>query len=176
MVVIVLIYLVLPAALGIAALVPAKSVEEIAPVGSEKIMLPTSDNLQLSGWYTPSTNGAVIILIHGAGGSKADMLPYTNFLSDHGYGTLAFDMRGHGESEGRINRFGWQGTVDLGATVDYLRTKAEVKTIGGLGISMGGETLLGALLPATHKSRQLPWMAPLAAALRSFWRSSLNVH
>jgi pimeloyl-ACP methyl ester carboxylesterase len=57
---------------------------------------------------------------------------------------LAVDLRGHGESEGKTNRLGWQGTRDVGACVAFLEGQPEVQVIGGLGISMGGEVLLGA--------------------------------
>jgi pimeloyl-ACP methyl ester carboxylesterase len=65
-------------------------------------------------------------------------------LAHHGYGVLAVDLRGHGESKGRMNRLGWQGTLDVGAAVEFLEGRSEVQSIGGLGLSMGGEVLLGA--------------------------------
>ena len=100
--------------------------------------------MTLAGWYKPPLNGAVIILIHGAGGSREGMRPYAAMLARHGYGVLALDLRGHGASTGRTNRFGWQGTQDVGAAVAFLQARDEVKAIGGLGSSLGGEVLLGA--------------------------------
>jgi hypothetical protein len=38
----------------------------------------------------------------------------------------------------------WKGTQDVGAAVAFLQARSEVRRIGGLGISVGGETLLGA--------------------------------
>lgn len=64
-------------------------------------------------------------------------------LGRHGYGVLAVDLRGHGESDGKTNRLGWQGTGDVGAAIRFLEGRSEVQSIGGLGISMGGEILLG---------------------------------
>lgn len=65
-------------------------------------------------------------------------------LVRHGYGVLALDMRGHGGSAGPTNRFGWQGTRDVGAAVGYLEGRYGVDAIGGMGLSLGGEVLLGA--------------------------------
>jgi len=65
-------------------------------------------------------------------------------LRRHGYGVLALDLSGHGASEGVSNRLGWHGTRDVGAAIAYLRGRTEVKRIGGLGLSLGGEVLLGA--------------------------------
>ena len=76
--------------------------------------------------------------------SRQSLLPYTAMLARHGYGVLAVDLRGHGASGGKTNRFGWQGSRDVGAAVAFLQTRPEVQFIGGLGISMGGEVLLGA--------------------------------
>ncbi len=87
---------------------------------------------------------AAIILLHGAGGSREAMRPVADMLRRHGYGVLALDQRGHGSSGGATNRLGWQGTIDVGAAVDYLQDRGGVKAIGGLGWSMGGEVLLGA--------------------------------
>jgi pimeloyl-ACP methyl ester carboxylesterase len=98
----------------------------------------------LAGWYKQPINGTAIILIHGAGGSREGMRPYAEMLARHGYGVLALDLRGHGTSTGRTNRFGWQGTHDAGAAVAFLQARDEVKAIGGLGSSLGGEVLLGA--------------------------------
>jgi len=70
--------------------------------------------------------------------------PYAELLARHGYGVLAFDQRGHGSSGGKTNRLGWQGTQDIGAAIDSLQALPEVERIGGLGLSMGGEALLGA--------------------------------
>src|SRR5690606_19488500 len=98
----------------------------------------------LKGWYRAPANGAAILLLHGAGSSRESVRPYATFLVRHGYGVLALDLRGHGESAGKTNKLGWQGTRDVGAAVAFLQDRDEVQAIGGLGLSMGGEVLLGA--------------------------------
>ena len=139
-----LLYLGLPAGLAIVAVFPVRAAVGSRPEGFEDVVLHTDDGVQLEGWYRPPGNGAVIILLHGAGGSRQEVRPYAEMLAAHGYGVLALDLRGHGESQGKTNRLGWQGTLDVGAAVDFLRMRSEVRHIGGLGISMGGEVLLGA--------------------------------
>ena len=142
--VIVVLYLALPAGFGISVVLPYKETVGTPPVDFEAITLTTDDQVMLAGWYKPPINGAAIILIHGAGGSREGMRPYAEMLANHGYGVLALDLRGHGASAGRTNRFGWQGTHDVGAAVAFLQARDEVKVIGGLGSSLGGEVLLGA--------------------------------
>ncbi|MBN1287724.1 MAG: alpha/beta fold hydrolase [Anaerolineae bacterium] len=139
-------YIILPAGLGVAALSLSREAVGAPPDGFEAVQLATGDGLALSAWYKPPSpaNGTAIVLAHGAGGSRESVRRYVEMLARHGYGVLALDLRGHGSSEGATNRFGWQGTRDIGAAVAYLQARAEVERIGGMGLSLGGEVLLGA--------------------------------
>ena len=141
---IVLLYLVYPASLGIFTLLPFRTPVGSPPEGFENVALQTEDGVTLQAWYRAPTNGVAIVLLHGAGGSRENVRPYAQMLAQRGYGVLAVDLRGHGESGGQTNRLGWQGTRDVGAAVNFLAGRAEVRAIGGLGLSMGGEVLLGA--------------------------------
>jgi len=141
---VVVLYLVLPVAIGIAAVFPHRESVGAPPEGFQDVALTTGDQVTLRAWYAPPTNGAAVILIHGAGDSREGLRGYAAMLVRHGYGVLALDLRGHGDSGGTTNRLGWQGTRDVGAAVEYLQTRDEVRTIGGLGFSLGGEVLLGA--------------------------------
>lgn len=142
--VLVMLYLVMPIGVGVSVVLPYPESVGAPPAGFEAITLTTDDQVMLAGWYKPPINGTVILLIHGAGGSRERMRPYAEMLARHGYGVLALDLRGHGTSTGRTNRFGWQGTHDVGAAVAFLQARDEVKAIGGFGSSLGGEVLLGA--------------------------------
>lgn len=141
---ILLVYLVLPAAFGLYAVMPLRAAVGAPPDGFEEVALAADDGVALKAWYRPPANGAAIILIHGAGDSREAVRPYAAMLARRGYGVLALDLRGHGESGGATNRFGWLGTRDVGAAVGFLRTQSNVTAIGGLGLSLGGEALLGA--------------------------------
>jgi len=143
-IIIVVLYVLFPVGMGIAALIPAQSAVGSPPAGFDEITLNTDDGVQLKGWYNPPENEIAVIVLHGSGGSRESVRPYIQILVNNGYGVLALDQRGHGESGGKTNRLGWQGTSDVGAAVAFLEDQPEVKHIGGLGISMGGEVLLGA--------------------------------
>ncbi len=67
-------------------------------------------------------------------------------LVRHGYGVLAVDMRGYGESDGDPNAFGWGATPDVDAAVAYVVSRPDVRpgAVAGLGLSVGGEILLEA--------------------------------
>jgi pimeloyl-ACP methyl ester carboxylesterase len=136
-------YLVLPAAMGVFAVLPSNAQVGAPPDGFESITITTADGVALAGWFAPSANGAAIVLLHGAGGSRESVRAYAVMLHRHGYGVLAVDARGHGESGGRVNRLGWRGLEDVQAVVKHLE-ESGIERIGGLGLSMGGEMLLGA--------------------------------
>ena len=108
----------------------------------EDVSFTTSDGLTLKGWFVPPKNGATVISFPGRKGPQGP----ARLLVRHGYGVLLFDRRGEGESEGDPNAFGWRGTRDLAAAVDYLESRPEVdpERIGGIGLSVGGEVMLQA--------------------------------
>lgn len=147
---IIVLYVIFPVAMGVIAIFPGQETVGAPPDDFDPITLTTDDNVTLAGWYAPPSNSAAIILLHGAGGSREQLRPLARLLTEHGYGVLALDLRGHGASDGKTNRLGWQGSRDVAAAVKFLQTQPNVQFIGGLGLSMGGEVLLGAAsdLPA----------------------------
>jgi dipeptidyl aminopeptidase/acylaminoacyl peptidase len=118
----------------------------------ESVTLTTADGLRLAGWYIPSHNGATIILCHGLGINRADMLPQAALLAQHGYGSFLFDFRAHGESEGEMVTYGYGETDDVLAAVDYLlgRPDLDPQRIGILGGSLGAATALRAAARSPH--------------------------
>ena len=76
--------------------------------------------------------GPTVMLVHGWGGSAADMLPTANALAHSGYRAVVFDMPGHGRSPGRES-----------SLVEFLRAmRAVSRTLGApefiVGHSFGG--------------------------------------
>lgn len=119
------------------------------------VELVTSDGVRLSAWYVPGDNGAAVVLAHGAGSTRANVLDHAAVLARHGYGVLLFDARGHGDSDGRAMDFGWYGDEDVGAAVDFLARRADVDPdrIGAVGMSMGGEEVIGAAAATAGRIR-----------------------
>jgi fermentation-respiration switch protein FrsA (DUF1100 family) len=106
----------------------------------ENVTFTARDGVTLRGWYIPSQNGAAVIVAPGRTGSQRP----ARMLARHGYGVLLFDRRGEGDSDGDPNEFGWNADRDLEGAVKFLRHRADVDRgrIGGLGLSVGAETLL----------------------------------
>lgn len=110
------------------------------------VTLVAHDGTRLAAWYVPSTNGAAIVLLHGSGSTRADVLAHARVLAAHGYGVLMVDARGHGASDGHAMDFGWYGDADIAPAVDHLSRAADVRDgrIAVVGLSMGGEEAIGA--------------------------------
>lgn len=137
-------YIGFPLVMAFAAITPHYNSEIEPPEGFADITVTTTDGLHLGAWYIEPANGAAIILVHGAGSGRESTRAYAQMLQEQGFGVLTLNMSGYGDSEGRINRRGWNGTRDIGAAVAYLQGRDNVRAIGALGLSMGGEILLGA--------------------------------
>ncbi|QBX55747.1 hypothetical protein EXE58_09970 [Nocardioides seonyuensis] len=114
------------------------------PDGFAPVSLESTDGLELSGWYSPSDNGAAIVLVNSAGGDRLGSVAHGLLLAEHGYGVLLYDARGSGESEGSPNGYGWDWDRDVAGAIDFLTDRADVEDgrIGALGLSTGADVLL----------------------------------
>lgn len=110
----------------------------------EEVTFTGGDGIQLAGWYVPPANSAVIILLHGYGGTRASMLWYAETLVKAGYGVLMYDERASGESGGDHRSYGWEDGPDVLGAVDFIRERVgkEQIPIGIAGCSMGGQIAL----------------------------------
>ncbi len=112
----------------------------------EDVTLTTNDGLTLKGWYLPSHNHAAIILLHGYGGNRLEVLDRATLLAQHGYGVLLYDERASGESGGDKRTFGWLDVNDVPLALTYLQARSEIdpQRIGIHGFSIGGQIALRA--------------------------------
>jgi pimeloyl-ACP methyl ester carboxylesterase len=91
----------------------------------------------------PRERRAAFLVLHGFGGNSdsAGVLQPTRVLSEFGYVTLRFDMRGCGKSEGEFGRvICLEQAEDLGNALSFLAGHAAVDPdrIGVIGSSFGG--------------------------------------
>jgi len=112
----------------------------------EEVRIDASGDRTLSAWYVPSRNGAAVLLGHGSGGSRERVLEEIRLLARHGYGVLAFDLFGNGESSGHSNGLGDNAQPAVDAALGYLLARPDVDPdrIAAFGSSLGGEVLLEA--------------------------------
>jgi pimeloyl-ACP methyl ester carboxylesterase len=112
----------------------------------EEITFTSSDGAQLSGWYVPSHNKATIILLHGYGANRMELIQHVEILARHGYGALIYDLRAHGQSGGKQRTYGWLDVQDVKAALDYLDhlDGVDMNRIGIFGFSVGGQIAIRA--------------------------------
>ncbi len=112
----------------------------------DDVVFTSQDGWPLSGWFVPSRHGPTIILTHGLGGNRLDLMPAASLLIENGFGVLMYDMRCHGRSTGGLGTWGWLEINDLYGAVDFLLERPDVdpEQIGALGFSLGGQVTLRA--------------------------------
>jgi dipeptidyl aminopeptidase/acylaminoacyl peptidase len=125
---------------------PRKSVPQLTTIAgapTKLVSLRTKDGLVLHAWYVPPQNGATILLAHGHGENRAQMLPEAELLVRNRYGILAFDWRAHGGSDGDESTRGDKERMDLDAALEFLAGDAGARSgvVGALGFSRGGNVL-----------------------------------
>jgi uncharacterized protein len=111
-----------------------------------EVRIPMREGGEVAAWYIPSRNGAAALLIHGSSGNRSRVADRARMLAEHGYGVLAIDLPGNGESDGRSSGVGWTAQPGIDAALDYLASRPDVdpERIAGFGVSLGGEVLLEA--------------------------------
>jgi len=120
--------------------------ESALGIPHREVRIATGDGRRLSAWYVPSRNGAAVLLSHGSGGSRGRLVAHVRMLARHGYGVLALDNPGNGESEGHSNGLGDNAQAGIDAGIDWLARRPDVDRarIAGFGLSLGAEVLLEA--------------------------------
>ena len=112
----------------------------------QEVAIETADGRELSAWYVPSRNRTAVLLSHGSGGSRERVAAHVRMLARHGYGVLALDNPGNGESEGHSNGLGDNAQPAVDAALRWLARRPDVdpQRIAGFGSSLGAEVLLEA--------------------------------
>ena len=116
----------------------------------ENFLFKTIDGVTLRGWFLPSPNGdeRTLIMCHGWGDNKGELLMQTYFLNkDAGFNLLYFDFRSHGESAGEITTIGGLETRDFDAAAAWLRANKPGLSgrVGVFGLSMGAAVTVAAM-------------------------------
>ena len=110
------------------------------------------DQTLLRGWWVPAQtepslitpSGKTVIFVHGYTSSRlvksAQVMPLAQRLSHAGYNVLMFDLRGAGNSDGKIVTLGQNEQYDVLAAIEFAKTEKQSEHIALLGWSMGAVT------------------------------------
>lgn len=88
------------------------------PLGAQVVTLSTP-GADFRGWWVPSRNGAVVILLAGYASGPSSMTPEMELLAGKGYGVLVPESRPCG---GRKVSLGYLEVDDLHAAVRFIIT------------------------------------------------------
>ncbi len=86
----------------------------------------TADGVHLAAtYYRPAaTNAPGVVLLHMLGRKRGDWDAFARQLQELGYGVLAIDLRGHGESEGKRE---WNKMImDAAIATSFIRSRPEI--------------------------------------------------
>lgn len=70
--------------------------------------------------YANSKNNDTVILIHGLGGNRIEILPFASIFLEHGYNVLSYDQRSAGENFAPYTTLGYLESYDTADYVTYL--------------------------------------------------------
>ncbi len=81
---------------------------------------------QREGWFFPGLlGGPTIVLCHGYGSSRGELLTLVSALQDHQYNVFVFDFVAHGTNDG-ITSFGFHEADEVRAAIDELARRNDV--------------------------------------------------
>lgn len=115
----------------------------------DSLHVTTTDGYQLRGYLVKSSiknQKGTIILLHGIRAVKEIYITKAEELSGLGYNTVIFDLRAHGESEGKFCTYGYKEKYDVSSLCDTLdKIKGLNRNYIVWGQSLGGAIALQAL-------------------------------
>jgi pimeloyl-ACP methyl ester carboxylesterase len=117
-----------------------------AQIGGEEIRLEAQDGLELVGLYfapelaEDAESAPAVLLMHHSGSVKESFIDFIPLLHDAGYAVLTVDLRGHGETGGRVD---WDIAMD--DTDRWLTWLSEQENVDPQAMSIVGASIGGDL-------------------------------
>lgn len=111
----------------------------------DEINLQTEDNLNIVVNFYEADSDKAVILLHMLGRNKEDWVNFANTLVKNNYNVLALDFRGHGKSDGDLNKFSEKDfnnmVLDVKEAKSFLTSNGK-KEIVIIGASIGANTAM----------------------------------
>ncbi len=123
-----------------------RSCPSLPSIQCTEVAISSPDEVALRAWYLQPEhpNGRSVIVLHGIGASRADMIGVSGIFLNDGYSVLAPDLRGHGTSGG-FTTYGVREEGDIHAWADWLFSVRHTQRLYGFGASLGGSVLIESL-------------------------------
>lgn len=119
--------------------------QQYSQLAFENVAWRSRDGTILRGWLVPAEDSdRTAIACHGVMDTRSGTLYFIEVLHQAGYNVLAFDLRGHGQSERWTVTYGAREKDDIIAAVDYLKAShpAASRRVVGVGVSMGAACMI----------------------------------
>ena len=144
----------------------------LAPV-LDRVEFTSRDGTRLVGWLAEGSRDEAVVMVHGYGCRREQLLPHAEMLHGAGFTVLLFDTRNRGESGGDFVSMGFHEKDDAIAAADYLTSRpgSDDLRIGMLGLSLGG---VAAILAAAERddvlavAAEAPYRSVDSAVSQSF--------
>ncbi len=112
----------------------------------ENVTTRTADGMRLNGWVIPAQQPrGVVVFFHAYGDNRGQVLSLARPLWESGISVVAFDFRGHGESQGHTITFGDRERHDVVAACAFARHRFPQQPLFVVGVSYGAAVALQAL-------------------------------
>ena len=110
----------------------------------ETVILQSNKKLECWSLKTDSVSKGTVIIFHGYGGNKSDMIDKSDEFLKLGYNTLLVDFMGSGGSEGNETTIGVKEAEEVKTCYDHVARQGE-QNIFLFGTSMGAAAILKAM-------------------------------
>ena len=122
--------------------VPQRTMPDTTPAGlgleGEEAWIEGPNEKRLHAWFVPAESTApAVVVLHGWGGTAADMLPIAPGLHGLGLHALFLDARTHGLSDEEDFMSMPRFAEDLETAMAWLAERDDVTTVGVIGHSVG---------------------------------------
>lgn len=110
----------------------------------ESTRLKTCDDQEIGGWFVDRDAGdaPAVLFLHGVKADRRQLLGVAAEFHRRGCPVMLISQRGHGESSGVYNDFGFSCGPDVVAAVDWLRERCPGRKVVVWGTSMGAASAL----------------------------------
>lgn len=164
-----------PSVIKRAFAIPQRAMPDTTPgllgLDGEELWIDGPNGKRLHAWFVPAEKRAPgVVVIHGWGGTAADLLPVAPGLHELGLHALFLDARTHGLSDPEDFMSMPRFAEDLETGVAWLRGRDDVTTIGVIGHSVGAAA---AILTASRNAAvdAVVAVASFAHPEELMWRS-----
>lgn len=106
--------------------------------------LATADGEDLGAWFVDGScdSAPAVVFLHGVASCRRQLLAEAEDFHRRGCSCLLISQRGHGDSTGGYNDFGYGCRGDVTAAVDWLKNRCPDRPVVVWGTSMGAASAL----------------------------------